>query len=374
MNAGKVLGTLGATIVGAYGISYAVTRDPIKAVAYGSAAIATAGGLLFAYANSKVFHRGKNGLGSCDTADDVIIDAFKSKSLSSLEGKVALITGANSGIGFETAVSFAKFGATVVLPCRTQAKFEETKAAIIKRLGDVVAGRIYGLLLDLSDLESVRKCADDFNNLGLKKLDFLILNAGVMALPKRESTKQGFEMQVGVCHLAHFLLTGLLVPALQASGDARVVAVSSLGHMRAANLDWIDDPKLELKSYDPWAAYGSAKFSNMLFAKELNTRYGDKGIKAFSLHPGGIHTNLQTHVDPMIHIAWSLLTPFAFKNTKQGAATTVFCAVHPKAAASAGGYHEDCNAKTSLKDAWLQDANIRKKHWETSEKLTGIQY
>jgi NAD(P)-dependent dehydrogenase (short-subunit alcohol dehydrogenase family) len=369
----KTVATFGAAVAAVYGVSYAATRDPVRAAAYGTGFIAGVGTLGFIVANSKVFHRGKNGLGSCDTADDVIVSAH-GKNKKSLEGKIALVTGANSGIGFETAVSLVKFGATVVLPCRTQAKFDETKAAIVKRLGDEVAGRIVGLLLDLSDLDSVRKCAADFQALGYKKLDILICNAGVMAIPTRESTKQGYEMQVGVCHLAHFLLTGLLINELKASGDARVVAVSSMGHLRAKNLDWLDDPKLELAKYEPWDVYGSAKISNVFFAKELNERYSKHGIRAFSLHPGGIHTGLQSHVETSIAIQWALFTPFFFKSTKQGAATSIFCAVHPKAAENAGEYFVDCNHKKSPKDKWIQDPDVRKKHWEASEKLTGIQY
>jgi len=371
---GGFLAVFGATVTGVFGVSYALTREPTKAAAYGAGFITAVGTLGYIYANSKVFHKGKSGLGSCDTADSVIADAFGKNSKTALEGKIALITGANSGIGFDTALSLVKHGATVVLPCRSQDKFNGAKAAIVKALGDGVKDRVFGLILDLEDLESVRKCAADFHALGLKKLDILILNAGVMAIPQRESTKQGFEKQVGVCHLAHFLLTGLLMPALKASGNARVVSLSSMGHRLAVDLDWIDDPKLELKEYSPWRAYGSAKLSNVLFAKELNARYGKQGIQAFSLHPGGIHTNLQAHVDPVTSLYWKIVTPFAFKNTAQGAATSIFCAVHPKAAEHAGEYFSDCNASKCLKDDWIQDAKVRQKHWAASEKLTKIEY
>merc|ERR1712048_826325 len=132
-----------------------------------------------------------------------------------------------------------------------------------------------------------------------------------MALPQRSATKQGLEQQVGVNHVGHFYLVQLLLPALGQAEYSRVVMLSSSAH-RMFDSAYLQEPQLETKPYEAWTAYGNSKVSNCLFAKEFNSRYQSKGITAYSLNPGGIHTGLQGNVDRTIALAWLILTPFVF--------------------------------------------------------------
>ena len=224
-------------------------------------------------------------------------------------GKVALVTGPTSGIGEETARVLALNGCHVVLAARSSAKLQATRQRIeVSCAEHGKVARLTTLELDLDDLASVRACASAFLRLGLP-LHILVNNAGIMALPKREDTKQGIEKQVGVCHVAHHLLTTLLFPTLEKSAPSRVVCVSSSAH-RLHDPRFLDNPKLEVDGcYTEWSAYGNAKVSNLLFAREAHKRYGGKGVSAYSLHPGGIHTGLQGHVDAWTMFKWRGGTP-----------------------------------------------------------------
>jgi NAD(P)-dependent dehydrogenase (short-subunit alcohol dehydrogenase family) len=202
-----------------------------------------------------------------------------------------------------------------------------------------------------------------------------------MALPTRAATADGFEMQMGVNHLAHFALVQALLPALLAAGrsgrgPARVVALSSSGH-RLANPSgaWLRSATLESAAYNAWEAYGNSKMAAVLLARELHARHGANGLVATAVHPGGIHTGLQRHVTPAVAALFAIATPFFFKSLRQGAATSVFAAVHPAAAAMGGSYLEDCNrsevnarANPSVK-GWLASTEVRSAFWETSERL-----
>jgi NAD(P)-dependent dehydrogenase (short-subunit alcohol dehydrogenase family) len=207
-------------------------------------------------------------------------------------------------------------------------------------------------------------------------LDLLILNAGIMAIPTREPTKQGFESQIGVNHLAQFLLTSLLLDALKSAGSARIVVLSSSAANRPQNFDFLDDEKLESKKYDPWIAYGNSKLSNVLFARELDEPFKSFGIRAFSVHPGVILTNLanRAQLHPIVRTLLLAFSPFAFKSIPQGASTTMYCAVHPEAVKNAGQYFINCNPGEIEHDEWPEDANIRKKLWDRSVQLTGARF
>ncbi|MGH3379907.1 MAG: oxidoreductase [Actinoallomurus sp.] len=196
-----------------------------------------------------------------------------------LAGKRAIVTGANSGLGYQTALGLARHGATVVLGCRSAERGEKALASIRAEVpdGDLVLGS-----LDLADLASVRAFAEAHG----EPLDLLVNNAGVMALPQR-ATADGFEMQFGTNHLGHFALTGLLLPALLERPAARVVTVTSMMHW----LGRIDFGNLDAeRGYHKWPAYCQAKLANLVFAKELDRRVAFASVAA---HPGYASTNLQ---------------------------------------------------------------------------------
>jgi len=198
-------------------------------------------------------------------------------------GRTAVVTGANSGLGYQTAVALAAKGAHVVLACRSA----ERGAEAVARLTAAVPGADVALAsLDLADLESVRAFADTVD-----VLDLLVNNAGVMALPTRRTTKQGFEMQVGTNHLGHFALTGLLLPKLRPGG--RIVTVSS-GLHKYGRIEDLADLQSE-KQYKPWRVYGLSKLANVLFFTELDRRLRavDAPLRSAGSHPGYASTNLQ---------------------------------------------------------------------------------
>ena len=281
-----------------------------------------------------------------------------------LTGKRAIVTGATSGLGTETARVLAGAGAEVVLAARDP-------AAAKPLLDEITAagGRARAAELDLADLRSVESFAAA--EVG-KPLHLLISNAGIMACPERR-TAQGFEMQLGVNHLGHFYLTKLLLPALEAAGGARVVNLSSSGHHWGA-FDF-DDPNFARGDYDPLTAYGRSKTANALFAVELDRRYGDKGIRAFSLMPGGIQTSLGRHMSDDIR---KRLGPdvkeIRWKSVAQGSATTVWAALGDELEGKGGLYLEDCNEALPWREGmrngvrpWATDPDAARRLWEWSE-------
>jgi NAD(P)-dependent dehydrogenase (short-subunit alcohol dehydrogenase family) len=230
--------------------------------------------------------KGSNGFGWVTTAEEVSEGV-------DMTGKVALVTGANSekGLGFENARVFALRGAHVVVSARSKAKAEEAIQQIKALLPSGREYKMSPLACDLGSLKSVDKAVQDFRAMKLK-LHYLIANAGIMALPTRTASVDGYEMQVAVNHLGHFHLITQLTDILLASAPARVVLVSSLAHEDATSpRAFLESDNLEMP-YDPWGTYGDSKLSNVIFAKELNERYSSKGVTAFSLHPGIIDTNL----------------------------------------------------------------------------------
>eukprot|EP00656_Telonema_subtile_P029919 TRINITY_DN32970_c0_g1_i1.p1 TRINITY_DN32970_c0_g1~~TRINITY_DN32970_c0_g1_i1.p1 ORF type:complete len:216 (-),score=57.90 TRINITY_DN32970_c0_g1_i1:110-757(-) len=205
-------------------------------------------------------------------------------------------------------------------------------------------------------------------------LHLLVNNAGIMALPTRESTAQGLEQQVGVCHVAHFLLTKTLLPAIQAARDGsyrpRVVCLSSVAYKRHGGVNWVAHPKLETEPYREWTAYGNAKLGNLLMARELDRKYSSEGVDAFSVMPGGIHTGLQGHVDIWTKLKWLVVTPFFFKSVSQGAATTLLCATSPTVQAHGGQYFDNCAVTTVV--ATLEKelgSGVGGRCWDATERL-----
>jgi NAD(P)-dependent dehydrogenase (short-subunit alcohol dehydrogenase family) len=203
-------------------------------------------------------------------------------------GRTILITGANSGLGFESARVLAKRGAQVVLACRNVAKGNEAAAAI---RSETPGAKVEVVALDLADLSQVRAAAKAILE-RFPRIDVLMNNAGLMALPYSK-TKDGFEMQLGTNHFGHYVLTGLLLPALEAAPEPRIVNVLSLYHQRGRmNFDDLDFTKTP---YNKWDAYAQSKLANLLFSTELSARLAKKGsrIKVVSAHPGYASTNLQ---------------------------------------------------------------------------------
>ena len=287
-------------------------------------------------------------------------------------GRTAIVTGANSGIGFETAKALAAKGATVILACRSVSKGEE---AADKIRAEHPETNVEVLELDLASLSSVRSFAQTFkDNYG--KLELLINNAGVM-VPPYGTTQDGFELQFGVNHLGHFALTGLLLDRLLETKKARVVNVSSSAH-RMGELDFENfDPVLSEDSYKPWRAYGRSKLANLLFTLELQKHFNAAGTDtlAVAAHPGGTKTNLQRS---MSGIGRNLLN-LMMQEQHMGALPTLYAATAPDVQGNdyygpdgfqeIRGYPEKVGRSDDAKNA-----NDAKQLWKLSEELTGVRY
>lgn len=206
-----------------------------------------------------------------------------------IDGKVVVITGANSGIGKETAIDLAKRGGKVYIACRNQQRGEDA----LKEIKDISGSNdVHFLQLDLSSMESIRQFSKKFHELETQ-LNILINNAGVMACPKA-LTKDGFEIQIGTNHMGHFLLTNLLLDLLKQSSPSRVVVVSSLFHWYGRiNKEDLNSEK----SYWKWLAYGQSKLANILFTRELSRKLEGTGVTANVLHPGAVKTELMKGLD-----------------------------------------------------------------------------
>lgn len=247
-----------------------------------------------------------------------------------LTGRRAIVTGAASGIGTETARALAKAGAEVTLAVRDVAAGEQAAKDISAATGST-ALRVSRL--ELTDLDSVAAFTQDWRG----PLHLLVNNAGVMASPE-QYTEQGWELQFATNHLGHFALALGLHDALAAAGGARIVSVSSTGHMLSPVI--FDDLHFAFRRYDPWLAYGQSKTANALFAVEATRRWADDGIFANAVMPGGIFTNLQRHTQGR----GSGTTPAELMKTpEQGAATSVLVATSPLLDGVGGRYFEDCH-------------------------------
>lgn len=297
----------------------------------------------------------------------------------SLVGRSAVITGASSGLGVETARTLANAGAKVLLLARDKEKVE----GVAQQLRDDCPGAsISTATMDLADLDSVRSAAQKIIK-DMPSIDLLINNAGVMACPLGR-TAQGFEMQFGTNHMGHFLLSSLLAPSLIAASSAgrsaRVICLSSAGHRRS-DVDF-DDPNYERRDYEKWAAYGQSKTANALFALGLDNKLGKLGVRAFAVHPGVIMTELSRH---MVEDDYALLNSslpegesFTFKSVEQGAATSIWAATAPYLEYMGGIYLEDCQIADSAApggvggvESYAVDHAAADRLWGLSEELAG---
>lgn len=294
-----------------------------------------------------------------------------------LRGRTAVVTGVSAGLGIETARVLAKRGARVVCVARDKEKTERAVAAL--RAGDP-KGQFEIAILDLADLASVRRGADDVAK-RFPKIDLLVNNAGVMACPLAR-TKEGLDLQLGTNHLGHYVLTTRLLPSLLAAAPgARIINLSSGGHRMSPFR--VDDPLFERDAYDKWAAYGQAKTANILFSLFLDERYAARGLRAFAVHPGAIHTELGRHLSQDDFKAMMgkrpQAEPMKFKQVPQGAATSVWAATAPELEGKGGVYCEDCGIAEPIKslDAsggvmpWAYDRDAAKQLIALSEKWSG---
>lgn len=260
-----------------------------------------------------------------------------------LTGKRILVTGVSAGLGVETARSLLAHGADVVGAARDLAKAKRATAETAK----AGQGRLSLIELDLASLASVRRAADALKAKG-ETFDVIIANAGVMACPKGK-TADGFETQFGTNHLGHFVFVNRLASQIKPGG--RVVALSSAGH-RFSDVD-LDDPNFERTPFDPLLAYGRSKTANALFAAGLDRRLKGRGIRATSVHPGGIITELGRHLTPELidRITGGRgVSGITLKSVPQGAATSVWAGVVAPAEAVGGRYCEDCHVAEVTED------------------------
>lgn len=321
-----------------------------------------------------------SGFGASSTASDVMAGL-------DLSGRCAMVTGAASGLGRETALALASAGARVIAavrdPVRVREQFAATKTSAMIDLRPI----------DLLDPTSIKQFAQRFHDERCA-LDILVNSAAVMALPHREVDSRGIELQFATNHLGHFQLVGHLWPALVRSGSARVVSVASRGH-RLSPVDF-DDLSFDRRPYDRWIAYGQSKTANILFALELDRRGQADGVRAFSVHPGAIvGTRLARHMSvEEIRAAGAIdeqgravIDPGNDRKTvAQGAATQLWCATSPRLKGMGGLYCEDVDVAPMASaaqqtgrtfpgvSAFATDAAAALRLWELSEDLASVSY
>lgn len=279
-----------------------------------------------------------------------------------LRGMTCVITGATSGLGYQSARELAGAGAHVVLAARNPSAIEQTRAEI---LAEFPAARLSGVAVDLASLSSVRAAAPRIAALA-PAIDVLMNNAGVMFTPFGR-TADGFEMQFGTNHLGHFALTTLLEPRLTAG--ARIVNLSSEGH-RLGDID-LDDPNWDRHEYDKFVAYGAAKTANILHAVALDRRLRGRGIRAFAVHPGMVATNLGRHMsrdDVAAMTARPRSRGIEMFTPEQGAATQVWAAVSADLDGRGGLYLSDCAVRDDAAP-YATDPDRAEKLWELSQSL-----
>ena len=298
-----------------------------------------------------------------------------------LSGKIALVTGASSGLGIETARALLSAHAEVILAVRDTAKGEriaqELRAATKNEQAHVLA-------LDLASLTSVHQAAEQFRA-HWSRLDLLINNAGVMATPLGY-TPDGFEWQFGTNHLGHYLLTRLLLPTLEEAAPARVVVLSSSAHRRSDV--HFEDLNYQHRPYDKWEAYGQSKTANALFAVGLTRHFGSRGIMANAVNPGAIRTGLQQHLsqEDLQERGWldeegNWINTQSWKSLAQGAATSVWAAVGHELDGVGGRYLEDCQEAMLLDPGapfpgygclpYARDPEHAERLWIVSQELIG---
>ncbi|CCW18328.1 Oxidoreductase, short-chain dehydrogenase/reductase [Sphingobium indicum BiD32] len=308
-----------------------------------------------------------SGFGERTTAEEIA-------RIHDLHGKTALITGGHSGIGLESTRVLARSGAKIIVGARDMDKAHTA-------LADIPGAKAFPL--DLSDPVSIQTFAGGALE-ACDKIDILMNNAGIMALPRLKNDERQFELQFSTNHLGHFHLTSLLWEALKRANGARVVTLSSYGHRYSPVI--FDDPNFEARPYDKWKAYGQSKTANALFAvhlDELGQRYG---IRSFAVHPGRIpSTSLKRSLTfkELLMMPLLLLSKVPVKTTGEGAATQVWAALSDQLDGKGGVYCADCDISpvvtsdsrlaNTVRD-YAVDPELAHKLWQLSEKMTGIEW
>ena len=294
---------------------------------------------------------------------------WKAQDVAHQSGKIAVVTGSNTGIGFQVALILADKGAHVVRACRNLEKAETAREKMLKSSPHA---QIFVEELDLADLSNVEAFATRLKK-SHQHVDILINNAGVM-IPPQSTTKDGFELQIGTNHFGHFALTSHMMPLLSAAEKPRIVTLSSIAHWSGV-ID-LEDINGEKKKYNKWGMYSQSKLANLLFALELDRRLKAAGshIESFGSHPGYSNTDLQRY-----SLAWRILNPLFGIQPIKGAAPTLYAATEPDAIAhrywgpigllEARGWTG--KAKITSRAA---DEEMARKLWEYSESLLGIHF
>jgi NAD(P)-dependent dehydrogenase (short-subunit alcohol dehydrogenase family) len=303
---------------------------------------------------------------------------WTARDILSQAGRVAVVTGANSGLGLVTTRELARAGARVVMGCRDLARGETARADVTAQVPDA---QVEVRRVDLASLASIREFADTLRA-DVPTIDLLVNNAGVMAIPRQE-TDDGFEMQLGTNHLGHFALTGLMLPTLIGQAGSRVVTVSSTAH-KPGRIDF--DDLMGERSYKKWAAYYQSKLANLLFAYELQRRLDAAGLATISVaaHPGYAATNLQ-QVGPRMEgsragaLLMSLGNSLLAQSDDKGALPQLYAATAPDVRggeyfgpdgiAESRGHPKRVDSTKASKDT-----DAARRLWEASEQFTGVRY
>ena len=289
--------------------------------------------------------------GEDSTAEEVTVDI-------DLTGRTAVVTGANSGLGYETMRVLALRGAHVIGTGRTAEKAEQACAS--------VAGRATPVVLELTDLDSIADCTAQIRAMGMP-IDMLICNAGIMGLPELEQVN-GIEKQFFVNHLGHFAFTTQLIDAVVTAPQGRIVMVSSLGHRSAPEAGIEFDNLSGERDYDPRRMYGQSKLANGLFAFELARQLEGTNATANAVHPGIIMTDIARYLPQWQQIAGHLIGWTFMKSMDEGTATQCYVATSPMLAGISGYYFSDCNPQVPSDQ--MLDAELAAKLWDVSEELT----
>jgi len=298
---------------------------------------------------------------------------FKLQQIPPQTGKIAIVTGANSGLGYETALGLAKVGYKIVMASRNREKSEAARDKILKKQPGALLDI---LLLDLNSLASVREFATAFKA-KYDRLDLLVNNAGLM-MPPYQKTEDGFESQIGINHLGHFLLTGLLIDTLKQSPDSRVVSLSSIAH-RNGKIRF-DDLHFS-KKYNAQTAYSQSKLACLMFAYELQRRLEKNRYDVISVaaHPGVAMTNLMQYLPPFFVKVGKVVGPLLLQPVRMGAMPTLRAALDPGVKGGEyygpSGFGEVKGPPERVNSSRRsRDREAAQKLWELSEKETGIRF